>query len=90
MIKEAVNKRVIETINLLIERDAALNKSKLAQKFKISPSKFSEILNGRMAAGIDIMYHLKQDFGIDLNWLITGEEHCIGHVQNGNTNTIDH
>ncbi len=43
-----------------------------------------------MAAGIDIMYHLKQDFGIDLNWLITGEEHGIGHVQNGHTNTIDH
>ena len=89
MIKEAVNKRVIETINLLIEQDAALNKSKLAQKFKISPSKFSEILNGRMAAGIDIMYHLNQDFQIDLNWLITGAGKSIGHTQIGDVNTID-
>ncbi len=89
MIKEAANKRVIETIELLLEQDAALNKSKLAQKFKISPSKFSEILNGRMAAGLDIMYHLNQDFHIDLNWLITGAGKSIGHTQNGNSNTID-
>ena len=69
----AINERVIEAINAILSSGLALNKADLAEKFGIKPAKFSEILNKRMKAGMDIIQNLCIDYEISADWLITGE-----------------
>jgi transcriptional regulator with XRE-family HTH domain len=68
----AINERVIEAINAILSSGLALNKADLAEKFGIKPAKFSEILNKRMKAGMDIIQNLCIEYGISADWLITG------------------
>ena len=68
-----VNERVIEAINYILKINPNLNKALLAESIGIKPAKFSEILNKRMAAGMDIIQKLCSDYAISANWLITGE-----------------
>ena len=69
----AINERVIEAINAILSSGLALNKADLAEKFGIKPAKFSEILNKRMKAGMDIIQNLCIDYEISADWLITGD-----------------
>ncbi len=69
----AINERVIEAINTILSSGLALNKADLAEKFGIKPAKFSEILNKRMKAGMDIIQNLCINYDISADWLITGE-----------------
>ena len=69
----AINERVIEAINAILSSGLALNKADLAEKFGIKPAKFSEVLNKRMKAGMDIIQNLCIDYEISADWLITGE-----------------
>ena len=69
----AINERVIEAINAILSSGLDLNKADLAEKFGIKPAKFSEILNKRMKAGMDIIQNLCIDYEISADWLITGE-----------------
>lgn len=73
MIKNIVNQRFIDCVNFLIKTKKAPSKSFLAEKFNISTSKFSEILNKRMNVGIDLLIVLASDFNISSDWLLTGE-----------------
>ncbi len=68
-----VNDRVIEAINYVLTSNRCLNKASLAESFGIKPAKFSEILNKRMAAGMDIIQKLCADYDISPNWIITGQ-----------------
>ena len=68
-----VNERVIEAINYVLTSNRCLNKASLAESFGIKPAKFSEILNKRMAAGMDIIQKLCADYDISPNWIITGQ-----------------
>lgn len=68
-----VNERVIEAINYILKINPNLNKALLAESIGIKPAKFSEILNKRMTAGMDIIQKLCSDYAISANWLITGE-----------------
>lgn len=71
MKKEEVNKRMIDAINHVLEHDC-LSKSALADIMGIKPAKFSEILNQRMKAGVDMMSILCDQFSISAEWLLTG------------------
>lgn len=68
-----VNERVIEAINYILKSNTSLNKALLAESIGIKPAKFSEILNKRMAAGMDIIQKICSDYAISANWLITGK-----------------
>ena len=68
-----VNERIIEAINYVLTSNRCLNKASLAESFGIKPAKFSEILNKRMAAGMDIIQKLCADYDISPNWIITGQ-----------------
>lgn len=81
MCKEAINKRTIQAINYLLESKSGIAKSSMAESFGISPSKFSEILKGRMNAGTDIMSKLSVSYGISANWLLTGYGEMTDSVQ---------
>lgn len=69
----AINERVIEAIKHILSSKIESSKAELAEKLGVKPAKFSEILNKRMKAGMDIIQKLCIDYEISADWLITGE-----------------
>ncbi|MBR4155526.1 MAG: hypothetical protein IKU01_02325 [Bacteroidales bacterium] len=84
-----VNERVIEAINYILKINPNLNKALLAESIGIKPAKFSEILNKRMAAGMDIIQKLCSDYAISANWLITGEGEMCRQIDDNSVETND-
>ena len=68
--KEYINNRFIEAVYLILNNKLVSDKSTLAEALKCKPSKFSEILNGRMKAGIDMAAYLCEYFDISTEWLL--------------------
>lgn len=73
MTKESINQRVLDSIDYLLTNNKLINKTTLAQNLDIGASKFSEILNGRMKAGPEIMAALSLKYNISPDYLLTGE-----------------
>lgn len=69
----AINERVIEAINYILSSKIEPSKAKLADNMGVKPAKFSEILNGRMKAGMDIIQKLCIDYKVSADWIITGD-----------------
>lgn len=84
-----VNERVIEAINYILKTNTSLNKALLAESIGIKPAKFSEILNKRMAAGMDIIQKLCSDYAISANWLITGKGEMCRQTDDNSAETND-
>ena len=72
MIKETMNERALAAIQHVI-KDKGFTKSKFAEIAGISKAKFSEILNNRMKAGLDLYSLLVSEYGVSASWLLTGE-----------------
>lgn len=72
--KEAINRRFIKCINDLIEAREGINKSTLAQELGISKSRFSEILNNRMNAGLDTIGLFCIKYKFNPNWILTDSD----------------
>ena len=87
MEKEQINSRTIGAINALLEQDSALTKTALASSLNVKPAKFSEILNGRMMAGADMMALLCSEYNISASYLLTGEGTMFN---NGNELPVAH
>lgn len=68
--KEYINDRFIEAVYLVLNKKLVSDKGTLAEALKCKPAKFSEILNGRMKAGIDMVAHLCEYFDISPEWLL--------------------
>ena len=73
-----VNARVLDAIQTLLNNDSGLTKSSLAKEMDVKPSKFSEILNGRMYAGIDVISFLCEKYNVSSSWLLTGSGDMFG------------
>ena len=71
MDKSQVNGRVIDAINDVLTLHPELTKAALAELCGVKPAKFSEILNLRMNAGVEIMSALCIQFNISADWLLT-------------------
>ena len=71
--KKEINERTLQAINQIIHDIPSLTKGKFAEECGIGASKFSEILNGRMQAGADIMSTLVENYQISSYWLLTGQ-----------------
>ena len=71
MDKKDINERFLIVVNKLL-LDEKLNKAKIADKLNISRSKFSEILNKRMNAGIDSIALLCEHYNISSQWILLG------------------
>lgn len=85
-----INKRVLTALNYIIEKHN-VTKSALAEVLDIKPAKFSEILNERMNAGVDIMATICITYNISAEWLLTGEGEMLrgGTVQvSGSGNAV--
>ena len=72
MDKEAINNRFIEAVEFLITSKIVQSKGELAAAIGIKPTKFSEILNGRMNIGTDLAANLCAKFNISAYWMLTG------------------
>jgi len=81
MEKQTINKRFIEAIDYILKNRKNINKSYIANVLDISNSKFSEILKGRMNAGIDSIAMLCDNFGISAEWILMGK----GNIKKGDT-----
>ena len=55
MTKKNINDRVVQAISIILKNKQSLSKTALADSLGVKPAKFSEILNGRMMAGTDMM-----------------------------------
>lgn len=71
--KKDINQRFIESIEYVLSTKEVYNKSRIASELNISPSKFSEILNKRMNAGVDLIAAFCELFGISSEWMLTGK-----------------
>ena len=67
--KIAVNKRVLECLFFLQKRE---KQSEICRKLAVKPAKFSEIMNERMAAGLDIIQNLCIQYDVSPDWLLLG------------------
>ena len=72
MDKTQVNERTISAISNILKLHPELTKAALGELFGIKPAKFSEILNLRMNAGVEIMAALCVEFNVSADWLLTG------------------
>lgn len=72
MPKVDINNRFIRAVELLLQ-DKGLTKASIAQTLGIKPAKFSEILNNRMNAGVDLIAGLCEQYSYSATWLLTGE-----------------
>lgn len=89
MTKKEISDRTIESINYLLDNQKGLTKINLADALHIKPSKFSEILNGRMLAGTDIMWALTEKYNISAEWLLTGVGAMLKSIEKPNEITND-
>lgn len=67
--KDEINYRFIESINAVIGRER-ISKTSLAESLNVKPAKFSEILNGRMKAGADMIAILCDYYGVSPDYIL--------------------
>ena len=73
MTKEAINKRFIYSVDLLISEKKVKSKSVIAKNIQIKPNTLSEILNKRMNIGLDTLALFCEAFNVSANWLLLGK-----------------
>lgn len=85
--KEAVNQRFIESINFLLGTLEGISKGEFAEVLRLGKSKFSEILNGRMNVGVDVIGDLFLHYNVNPTWVLTGVgDMMMPRVYNSETN----
>ena len=67
--KDEINYRFIESVTAVIEREK-ISKASLAESLNVKPAKFSEILNGRMKAGSDMIAILCDFYGVSPDYIL--------------------
>ncbi len=68
--KEEINSRFIRAVNAIIAHKLMPNKAALAESLGVKPAKFSEILNGRMNAGVDMLAIMCDFYKVSPDWLL--------------------
>lgn len=68
--KNEINVRFIMAINAILDKKMVNSKVDLAESLNVKPSKFSEILNGRMNVGVDMIATLCDLYRISPDWIL--------------------
>lgn len=68
--KEEINKRFITAVTAIMINKLISSKTGLAESIGVKPAKFSEILNGRMNVGIDMVARMCDFYGVSPDWLL--------------------
>lgn len=68
--KEEINKRFIRAVTAIMVNKLISSKTGLAESLGVKPAKFSEILNGRMNVGIDMIARMCDFYEVSPDWLL--------------------
>lgn len=68
--KEEINNRFLIAINAVLANKLISSKAGLAESLGVKPAKFSEILNGRMKVGVDMIAILCDFYKVSPDWLL--------------------
>lgn len=68
--KDEINSRFVRAVYAIIGHNLVPSKSALAESLGVKPAKFSEILNGRMKAGTDMLAILCDFYKVSPEWLL--------------------
>lgn len=68
--KDEINHRFILATTAILAKQLMPNKAALAESLNIKPAKFSEILNGRMKAGADMLATMCDLYNVSPDWLL--------------------
>ena len=68
--KEEINSRFLDAVQALLTNGIVSSKATLAEAFGVKPAKFSEILNGRMKAGADMLAIICDYYLVSPDWLL--------------------
>ena len=75
--KEAIDNRFIRAVIALIDAEIATTQGEIAQALGVKSAKFSEIMNGRMHVGVDMLSELSEEYLVSPEWLLTGRGDSI-------------
>ena len=75
--KPEINSRAVDALNAIVANQLVASKQDLAECLGVSPQKFSEILNFRMKAGIDMVAKICDMYFVDPYWLLLGRGNSI-------------
>lgn len=70
--KEAIDNRFIRAVMALVDNGIATTQGEIAQALGVKSAKFSEIMNGRMHVGVDMLSELSEEYLVAPEWLLTG------------------
>lgn len=70
--KEEINKRFKRAVTAILSKGLISSKAGLADSLKVKPAKFSEILNDRMNAGVDMIAIMCDYYHVSPDWILMG------------------
>lgn len=68
--KEEINRRFITAVTAIMVNKLISSKAGLAESLGVKPAKFSEILNGRMKVGVDMIARMCDFYDVSPDWLL--------------------
>lgn len=68
--KEEINRRFITAVTAIMVNKLISSKTGLAESLGVKPAKFSEILNGRMKVGVDMIAKMCDFYDVSPDWLL--------------------
>lgn len=68
--KEEINRRFITAVTAIMTNKLISSKTGLAESLGVKPAKFSEILNGRMNVGTDMIARMCDYYEVSPDWLL--------------------
>ena len=68
--KQEINKRFITAVHAILSNGLISSKAGLAESLGVKPAKFSEILNNRMNAGVDMIAIMCDFYHVSPDWLL--------------------
>lgn len=79
---------IVRRLNLLIDTIEGGNVTRFADKLKMKQSTIYNYIKGR-TPNAETLFRIKKIFGVNLNWLITGEGEMFSDNRGGLSNSID-
>lgn len=77
----SVSSRFLEVYHFLKSNKMVNSQKEFAEKIGISPSMFTEIVNGRSGVGLSAIQNTVLTYRINANWLLTGRGHISSETE---------
>ena len=70
--KDHIDYRFVRSVQELLDQGIAHTQGEIAQELGVKTAKFSEIMNGRMHVGVDMLAIISEVYLVNPEWLLTG------------------